>query len=520
MADSLESESAEALLSIKNGRVSTSPKSPARRGYSTRIRKRNRLFYNDDEETSYQPPIRSSPRKATRVASPEKTAGPSAINKKSAQTIGIRLRNLLKLPKAHKWVCYEFFYSNLDRPLFEGDNDFCVCLKESLPQLKTRQLARAQWCKIRRLMGKPRRMSHAFLEEERRALHSKRLKIRLLQQRKLADLTHFKDLPDEIPLPLVIGTKVTARLRKPQDGLFTGSIDAVDTSNATYRITFDRQGLGTHSIPDYEVQSNEPQETMPISSFGEKHRPRSNYFTPSKFLPGTPPPHLENDPVLGGAASIKSHLLGLEGSTLGGFPIKFLVLVVRLSKILDVKKEKIRQLREMNTQAEKMKSYQEPITIDFQKRYAGVVLELDKLNKDLNEYLQQVQQYCQEIAPEQGLEPMNQNSKLREKCEEESIDLVENENNALGRKGVQNERVLKLVTRLTALMLQIKCLAENDLNSFELKSLSESLAEIQDNVEKNNLRTFQNNVEVHVNHIQSGMSQMGNLHAFASEGLL
>jgi len=63
----------------------------------------------------------------------------------------------------------------------------------------------------------------------------------------------FKDLPDEIPLQLSIGTKVTARLRRPQDGLFSGSIDAVDTSNNTYRITFERQGLGTHSIPDYEV---------------------------------------------------------------------------------------------------------------------------------------------------------------------------------------------------------------------------------------------------------------------------
>lgn len=27
---------------------------------------------------------------------------------------------------------------------------------------------------------------------------------------------------------------------------------------------------------------------------------------------------------------------------------------------------------------------------------------------------------------------------------------------------------------------------------------------------------FQNNVEIHINHIQSGLSQMGNLHAFSS----
>lgn len=46
---------------------------------------------------------------------------------------------------------------------------------------------------------------------------------------------------------------LTARLRKPQDGLFTGVIDAVDTQNAMYRVTFDRPGLGTCYIPDYEV---------------------------------------------------------------------------------------------------------------------------------------------------------------------------------------------------------------------------------------------------------------------------
>lgn len=482
-----------------------------------RIRKRNRLFFNDDEETSYKPG-RTSPRKAAKELAAKTVA--QAFDKKVAQKVGMRLRNLLKLPKAHKWVCYEFFYGNLDKPLFEGDNDFCNCLKESFPHLKTRQMTRLQWCKTRRLMGKPRRMSSAFFDEERRALNSKRHKIRLLQQRKAADLTHFKDLPDEIPLPLVIGTKVTARLRKPQDGLFTGSIDAVDTSNATYRITFDRPGLGTHSIPDYEVLSIEPQDTMPISSFAEKHRPRTTFYTPPRFiLPGASPPRLDHDPVLGGSP-LKNQLLGMDGGTLGGFPIKFLVLVVRLSKILEVKKEKIRQLREMNTQAEKLKSYQESITVDFQKRYAGIVLELDKLNKDLNEYLRGVQQYCQEIAPEQGLQPVVQTNVVRERCDEDSRDVVLAANLALGKKGVRSEKILDLVTSLTSLMLQVKCLAENDLNSFELKSLNESLSDIRLKLDPSNLSTFQNNVEVHVNHIQSGMSQMGNLHAFATQSVL
>lgn len=46
---------------------------------------------------------------------------------------------------------------------------------------------------------------------------------------------------------------ILARLRGAHDGLFTGQIDAVDTLNATYRVTFERTGLGTHTIPDYEV---------------------------------------------------------------------------------------------------------------------------------------------------------------------------------------------------------------------------------------------------------------------------
>lgn len=40
------------------------------------------------------------------------------IDKKTAHDISIRLRNLLKLPKAHKWVCYEWFYSNIDKLVY------------------------------------------------------------------------------------------------------------------------------------------------------------------------------------------------------------------------------------------------------------------------------------------------------------------------------------------------------------------------------------------------------------------
>uniref|UniRef100_A0A3Q2SNH0 Lin-9 DREAM MuvB core complex component n=1 Tax=Fundulus heteroclitus TaxID=8078 RepID=A0A3Q2SNH0_FUNHE len=240
-----ESSSAEALVSLKEGSLSNTlnEKNSFTRAHNTRGRhssvtmdtptrssKRSRLFRDEDESPQQRTSSRS-PRRSQRVSTtPQKFSNIITPDKKASQKIGLRLRNLLKLPKAHKWCIYEWFYSNIDRPLFEGDNEFCLCLKETFPNLKTRKLTRVEWGTIRRLMGKPRRCSSAFFAEERTALRQKRQKMRLLQQRKLSDVSTCKDLPDEIPLPLIIGTKVTARLRGVHDGLFTGQIDAVDTS--------------------------------------------------------------------------------------------------------------------------------------------------------------------------------------------------------------------------------------------------------------------------------------------------
>lgn len=43
------------------------------------------------------------------------------------------------------------------------------------------------------------------------------------------------------------------------------------------------------------------------------------------------------------------------------------------------------------------KSYSMPINIEFQRRYATIVLDLEQLNKDLNKVLHKVQQYCYEV---------------------------------------------------------------------------------------------------------------------------
>lgn len=511
------------------------------RGMPARIRKKNRLFYDDDIVNTPHHRVPSakkqkqqqSPMKRQRISTPtkvEKSAKkPSSKDSKSSrsnsppaasspdrkigQKIGLRLRNLLKLPKAHKWVCYEWFYSNIDRCLFEGENDFSICLKESFPELKTRELTRIQWTKIRRMMGKPRRCSQAFFNEERLELEKKRKKIRALQQRKATDMSSFKDLPPEVPMQLVIGTKVTARLRKPQDGLFTGSIDAVDTSNNTYRITFERQGLGTHSVPDYEVLSNEPPDTITISSFQNKFRPRNgvSYFQSPKHIVynnnNNANLKLRRDPLLSGS-NINKPMLPIEGK-IGGFPTKLLEKMVLVTKILNVKRTYVKSLSMMNSEAEKLISFDQEINEDFERRYAGLLVDLEKLNRDLQIYLDEIQGYCQEIAPEPSVAAMLAPSHLRERCHEEAVEIVERNNTIIApdKSSVKNTSILELITDLTALMLQVKSLADSDQNAYELQVLQGTMEQIKRKLSTNNQQVFQNNVEVHMKHIEVGLGQ-------------
>ena len=48
-----------------------------------------------------------------------------------------------------------------------------------------------------------------------------------------------------------------------KEGLFVGEIEAVDPGSSSYRVRFDRPGLGTHTVPDYNVVVR----TLPIITY-------------------------------------------------------------------------------------------------------------------------------------------------------------------------------------------------------------------------------------------------------------
>lgn len=426
-AAELEKEQREEAAAARVARTATASAS------STAAAAGNQSGSNTTPNTSIhrQPPPSSSP-----------VVTINAVERKCFERVGLRLRNLLKLPKAHKWVSYEWFYSYIDRPLLTGDNDFQICLRGMFPQLQTRQLTRSEWSHIRSLMGKPRRCSAAFLSEERDELERRRHKIRVLQSaaaRKqlaaagAADAEYLRHLPAEIPLALPIGTKVTARLRYPQDGIYTGSVQVVDSVNSAYRIAFDKVGLGTHTVQDIEIFASDYAEMLPVASVlaqeaqamrlkqnggsgtiagkasgsalasaaaalaaaavSNRNDPLlgSEIFNNSKLkalmigqgihAPGTGPS--SNSAAAAAAAAAAAVAKSSTAPAVNGFHFKLLELMIRTRKTLAAKTVKLQRLKNMNAEAEMSVTLQHQLPDDYQRRYASIVIGMEKLNREM-----------------------------------------------------------------------------------------------------------------------------------------
>lgn len=506
-------------------------------GHPVRNRKRNRLIYNEDEETSFGPqnrfqlyapptPLASmgsssssslSANQLTKLTSKGSyrqtgEGNPPIRNNKFNKNIGTSLtaslKTLLKLPKAHNWVNHEWFYGNIDQVLFLDENEFSICLRDSFPQLKTRFLTRMEWSQIRRLMGKPRRCSSSFFEEERSTLNSKRNKIRYLQQNKVTDLKPYKDLPDSVPHPLVVGTNVGA-LARICDSLYFGVIEGIDTANGTYRVSFNRSDMGCLSIPDFEVASIEVPIMAPLSSFELK--PRKIWHLSNRFV--------ENSADTGSQHQAQSErtLSSFKVSNdvsndhnIGGFPIKFLTQLVKASKILTIKRKKIGELKAMNSNIERMTTLSEPISYSFKKNYSLNILELEKINKEIHNYLTRMQSYSLQVASEGKLKSLKPDV-VSQKCLLEARTLTELHQT----KFKVSEKLHSLIVYLMSLMFHLRGFRDSEVSSYEFQSITDTIAQIRKQISHGNVEAFQNNVEIHIRHIMSSVSHLGNVGVFS-----
>ncbi|GBF91975.1 hypothetical protein Rsub_04699 [Raphidocelis subcapitata] len=159
------------------------------------------------------------------------------------------LRHALGNPRARRWQLCEFHYSSLDRPYFMqsewGDYLTALGLAEDAA------LTRTEWGVLRGALGRPRRLSLAFLREERTHLELYRETVR----KAYADPS--TPLPPSLPRPLRVSQAVVARhpvTRRLADGII------LTAAPNRYRVQSD---LMTHVVRDTDVAAADPFENLP-----------------------------------------------------------------------------------------------------------------------------------------------------------------------------------------------------------------------------------------------------------------
>ncbi|KAI6216131.1 Protein lin-9 [Aphelenchoides besseyi] len=419
------------------------------------------------------------------------------------------LKNFLKRPQARTFVFCEFFYSAVDRQLFLDENEFSQLISDSFPNLKTTRMRLAEWREIRRLIGKPRRLSQAFLDEERRALESKRRKIRQIYSGQCLSLPQDHDLPKKLPRQPVVGMKVYARIREPKDGIYAGTIDAI--LNDGYRVTFEKEEMIPGMfVPDNEVMTENPLELLSISYFIEMNNANNRTgpvggYGKTAFVIDPRKPQLvamrsaPNQPV---TYAFQNRIApAVRDEKIGNFPLRMLVIMVKLFKVLEHKKLLIQNLTWMNDEGEKMQMLTRFYPEAFQERYAEILRELDTVNRSLESYMNGIEEYNDLLVANLATpQPADRPDQLRKSTAAHANQLVKHCNSELH---VQSKGALSLISKLTSLMLQIRQLGVERKHHihYELSILAETLNQIKIEISPRNIGHFQDCVEVHLKQV-------------------
>ncbi|XP_020596183.1 protein ALWAYS EARLY 2-like isoform X2 [Phalaenopsis equestris] len=166
------------------------------------------------------------------------------------------LSHCLSSQLLRRWCKFEWFYSAIDYPWF-AKSEFVEYLNHvrlgHIPRL-----TRVEWGVIRSSLGKPRRLSSLFLQQEREKLEEYRESVRF----HYADLRAGvrEGLPTDLARPLSVGQRVIAchpRMREVHDG----SVLTVDRNRC--RVQFDRPELGVEFVMDVDCMPLNPVENIP-----------------------------------------------------------------------------------------------------------------------------------------------------------------------------------------------------------------------------------------------------------------
>lgn len=429
-----------------------------------------------------------------------------------------KLYNLLRYKKARQWVMCEFFYSAIDEQIFKEENEFANILKESFPNLKNWSLTRVEWRTIRRMLGRPRRCSKVFFEEERMYLEEKRMKIRSVYEGSYLNdpSIDLKDLPGKLPKQMVVGNRVFARIRQPYDGIYGGLIDAVIPKG--FRIVFDKPDIAPTLVSDTEVLLDGKTELLSIAYFIEQ----ANSKLPTGVRPFVAAvrdpnrPHLVRDELVsrkmerGGPLNgvDDDRLTGQAAEMVGNFPLKFLVNLVKLTKLIELKKALIKQLTELNSEAELHNMTSDVYSKNFQEKYARIIIDLEHVNQNIDVNMNGIQDHHMYFSSNEistaNMKPVD----VRKMCYQQAGRFVEGCNQGLN---VENVHALTLIQALTSVLLQVRTMGTQKISALDLQSLHDVVTDIRHQIHPRNVAFFQDYVEVHLKQFHTIMIASGAL---------
>lgn len=172
------------------------------------------------------------------------------------QDVKRKLSHCLSWHEVRKWCVYEWFYSAIDYPWY-AKREFVDYLNHvGLGHIP--RLTRVELGVIRSSLGKPRRFSERFLQEEREKLNQYRESVRTHYANLRAGLVD--GLPTDLACPLYVGQQVVAIHPKTSE-CHNGSVLTVDRDNCL--VQFHQPELGVELVLDIDCMPLNPLENMP-----------------------------------------------------------------------------------------------------------------------------------------------------------------------------------------------------------------------------------------------------------------
>ena len=186
----------------------------------------------------------------------------------------LRLRAALASPRFRRWAAAEFFMAAIDAPWFAAGGGLVGVLEAAGAVPPGATAPRSQWAALRSALGRPRRLSLAFLRQERAALAAWRAAARASWGGAPVPPAAARAAAASAPLPppLPVGGRVTAR--HPHARALADGVILTAGPPGAYRVQFDDSSLGVHLVSDTCVAPSDsapPPPRPPLASAKGSH---------------------------------------------------------------------------------------------------------------------------------------------------------------------------------------------------------------------------------------------------------